>query len=472
MKPEQTIVVIGGNAAGAAAAAKAKRINPNAKVILFEQSKYISTGTCELPYVLSGEIDDPLSVVFFDEKKFEYEKNVKVFTKYNVEKINVHTKSILVLSLIELKPFEFKYDKLILATGSRVKRVPQFSSELTNVSPLKSVGDVIRIKKFISEAKQKRVCVIGSGYIGLEAAEALNKLGFEVYLIELEREPFPSTDKEIRQRVKKILDEKRINFLGSAENVKYRFNNSKVVALVIEGRQIEIDFAITCTGFSPNNSLAFQAKLDIGKYGGIKVNNRLQTSQKDIYACGDCIEIKNFVTRIDDYFPLATLAHREGHIAGENAALGNAYLQPAIKNISVKIFDHYFAQVGLSEQELQNKNIPHSTVEETVPNLVKVLKESNLVYGKILFDRSSKKILGASFLGGKEVSGYADIISTYIKNNIPATQLANTEYNYTPPLSPMINLLSVLGRKAAHSFSQGKENNDVTYINNNMDFKL
>jgi NADPH-dependent 2,4-dienoyl-CoA reductase/sulfur reductase-like enzyme len=448
MKPEQTIAVVGGNAAGAAAAAKAKRINPNAKVILFEQSNYISTGTCELPYVLSGEIEDPLSVVFFDEQKFEYEKNVKVYTKHQVEKINAHTKSILVLSLKELKPVEFNYDKLILATGTRVKRVPQLSSELTNVSPVKSVEDVIRIKKFISEAKQKKVCIIGSGYIGLETAEALDKLGFEVYLMELASEPFPSADKEIRQLVKKILDEKKIKFLADAENLQFRFNNSKVVEFVSEGRSTEIDFVITCTGFLPNNTLAFQAKLDIGKFGGIKVNNKLQTSQKDIYACGDCIEIKNFITRSDDYIPLATLAQRQGHIAGENAALGNAFLQPVIKNISVKIFNNYFAQVGLSEQELLNKNIPYSSVGEAVPNLVKVMKESIIVFGKILYDRSSKIILGASFLGGKEVSGYADIISTYIKNNIPVTQLANTEYNYTPPLSPFINLLSVLGRKA------------------------
>jgi len=440
-------LVVGGSAAGAAAAAKAKRVNPNATVILFEQSNYISTGTCELPYVLSGEIGDPQSIVFFDEQKFYQEKNVKVYTNHRVEKINVHTKSILVLSLKELKPFEFKYDKLILATGARVKRVPQLSSELTNVSSLKSVEDVLRIKKFINESKLKKACVIGSGYIGLETADALNKLGFEIYLIEQANEPFPSADKEIRQLVKKILDAKKINFLSDAETVKYRINNSKVVELLYDGRSIEIDFVITCAGCSPNNSLASQAKLELGKFNGIKVNNRLQTSQKDVYACGDCIEVKNFITRGDDYIPLATFAQRQGHIAGENAASGNAFYQPVIKNISVKIFNNYFAQVGLTEQELQSKRISFVTVAEAVPNLVKVMKESMPVFGKILFDRSSKKILGASFFGGKEVSGYADIISTYIKNNIQVQQLASTEYNYTPPLSPFINLLSVLGRR-------------------------
>ena len=448
MISEQTILVIGGNAAGAAAAAKAKRVNPNAKVILFEQSNYISTGTCELPYVLSGEIEDPNSIVFFDEQKFYQEKNVKVYTKHQVEEINTRAKSISVLSLNEQKRYDFSYDKLILATGAKAKRVSNLSPELTNVSSLKSVGDVIQIKNFIKEAKQKKACVIGSGYIGLETVEALNKLGFEVYLIEQANEPFPSADREIRQLVKKILNEKKINFLGSTGNVKYRIANSKVVELLYDGRSIDIDFVITCTGFTPNNSLAFQAKLEIGKSGGIKVNNKLQTSQKDIYACGDCIEIKNFITRGDDYIPLATFAQHQGHIAGENAALGNAFYKPVIKNISVKIFDNYFAQIGLTEQELQSKKIPFVAVAEAVPNLVKVMKESIPVFGKILFDRSSKKILGASFLGGKEVSGYADIISTYIKNNIQVQQLANTEYNYTPPLSPFINLLSVLGRKA------------------------
>lgn len=451
MKPEQTILVVGGNAAGAAAAAKAKRVNPHANVILFEQSKYISTGTCELPYVLSGEIDNPQSVIFFDEQRLFDEKKVYVYANHQVVEINPRGKWITVNSLKEKKLTQFSYDKLILATGAKIKRVPQLSSELINVSPLKSVEDVIRIRGLLKDLKHNRVCVIGSSYIGLETAEALTKLGMEVYLVEQAVEPFPSAEKEIRRLVKQILDEKRIIFLGNAGNIKYKIDNSKVTGIIYEGHSLDIDLVITCAGFSPNNSLSLQAKLDHGKFGGIRVSNKLQTSEKDIYACGDCIEIKNFLTRSDDYIPLATFAQWQGHIAGENAAMGNAFYQPVIKNISVKLFDNFFAQVGLTEQELLFRNIPFISVDEAVPNLVKVMKGSIPVYGKILFDLSTKKILGASFLGGKEVSGYADIISTYIKNNIQVTQLANTEYNYTPPLSPFINLLSVLGRKSQNN---------------------
>jgi len=448
MKSEQTILVIGGNAAGAAAAAKAKRTNPNAQVILFEQSSYISTGTCELPYVLSGEITDVQKIIFFDEQTFFDEKKVTVYTKHQVVEINSRGKFITVHSLNEKKLFQVKYDKLIIATGAKVKRVSALSSELTNVFSLKSVEDIFRIKNCINEARQKKACVIGSGYIGLEVTEALTKIGFEVYLVEQYDEPFPSADKEIRQLIKRILEKKKVNFLGDGGNVSYKTQNLKVTGVNYQSRSVDIDLVITCAGFSPNSPLALQAKLDIGKFGGIKVNNKLQTSEKDIYACGDCIEIKNFITRSDDYIPLATLAKRQGHIAGENAAGGNLFFPPVIKNISVKIFDNYYAQVGLNEQDLQNKNIAYLAVSEAVPNLVKVMDESRLVFGKILFDRSSKKIFGASFLGGREVSGYADLISTYIKNNLPIQELTNTEFNYTPPLSPFINLLSVIGRKS------------------------
>ncbi len=448
MKPAQTIVVVGGNAAGAAAAAKAKRVNPNAKVMLLEQSKYISTGTCELPYVLSGEIDDPHKIVFYDEQRFFDEKQVQVYTRQKVVEINPRGKFITVHSLADNNLNQLNYDKLILSTGSKVKPIPQLTFELINVFTLKTVEDVIRIKEYIPNSKLKRVCVVGSGYIGLETTESLSKLDYEVILIEQANEPLPSADKEIRKRIKKILEEENVNYFGDARNIKYKTELSKVSEVFFNGRTYQIDFIINCTGFTPNNLLARQAKLEIGKFGGINVNNKLQTSEKDIYACGDCIEVKNLITRSDDYIPLATFAQRQGHIAGENAALGNVFYQPVVKNISVKIFDNYFAQVGLGEQELQKRSVLFSSIEETVPNLVKVMKGSLPVYGKILFDRSSKKIFGASFLGGKEVSGYADIISTYIKNNIPVQQLANTEYNYTPPLSPFISLLSVLGRKS------------------------
>ena len=187
--------------------------------------------------------------------------------------------------------------------------------------------------------------------------------------------------------------------------------------------------------------------LEIGKTGAIKVDNKLKTSDYNIFAAGDNVEIINAVTNRPDYIPLATIAHQCAHAAGENAAGGNTYIEPFIKNLAFKIFDKYFVSVGLSSFEAEEKGLYFSAVSDIQPNLVKVMPESSNVFGKIIFDRNNKRILGAAFLGGKEVSGYGNLISAFIKTKQPGDILSKVNYNYTPPLSPFINLLSVLGRK-------------------------
>jgi NADPH-dependent 2,4-dienoyl-CoA reductase/sulfur reductase-like enzyme len=173
MKRAVRIVVVGGNAAGAAAAAKAKRFNPNADVILFEASEFISTGTCEIPYVLSGDIEDYRSLIFFSPASFQAEKGVKVFVKHLVEEIDTKQKLVVVKDLIENKSSKYEYDRLILATGSKPKTLPGFNTDLKNVFSLKNVNDLIRISNYLKENSVLHAIIIGSGYIGLEAAEAL-----------------------------------------------------------------------------------------------------------------------------------------------------------------------------------------------------------------------------------------------------------------------------------------------------------
>jgi len=451
MKREKlTIVVVGGNAAGAAAAAKAKRVNPANDVLLFEQSNFISTGTCELPYVLSGEIVDIKEIVFFNAVTFEKEKQVQVFVNYKVTEILPRLNKITVFSITEKKSYEIAYDKLILATGSKAKRFPQFSSSIINVASLKNVDDAVKIKSWISASIHKSVVVIGSGFIGLETTEAIRSIGFNVYLIDISDLPLPVADKEIQQKIFSLLDSHGIAFLKTYE-IEFLRKGDKITDIKIGEKVVPIAFVVTAIGFSPNTVLAEKAKLEIGRNGGIKVNSKLQTSHQNIYACGDCIEVKNFQTHSDEYLPLATLAQYQGHIAGENVSGGNLHSLPVVKNISVKVFEKFVSIVGLSESEIIQRGIAYNKVDAEIPNLVNVMKESSTVYGKILFDKSTNSILGASFVGEKEVSGYADLMSTYIQNSIPVTQLALTNYNYTPPLSPFINILSLLGRKATQT---------------------
>lgn len=447
MVSPKNIIVIGGNAAGPAAAAKAKRTAPDTNVILFEASEYISTGTCELPYALSGIVKNPDDLLFYSGSSFEQEKGVKVFVNHFVEKIDRVKKSVSVRNLKTNQLLEFDYSKLILTTGSKVKKIPQLYSKLENVFTLKNFNNLLSIKNYLRNNPVKNILIIGSGYIGLEAAESFRKLNYEITVIEKENLPMPGTDEEVQHLIMDLLNKNGINFLGGIKQQKFGFEEDKVKFINIEGRHIEFDLILLAAGFEPNNDLAVSSKLKIGKYGGLSVNQKLQTSDPNIFAAGDNIEITNKITGKPDFFPLATYAHSFGHIAGENAAGGIAVAKPVVKNAAVKIFDKYLVTVGLNQKEAVENKFNYKSVSAIAPNLVKVMPESENVFGKIIFDKSNKQILGASFFGGKEVSGYGDLISSFIHNHIRATELVNINFNYTPPLSPFVNLLSILGRK-------------------------
>lgn len=443
----KNIIIVGGNAAGPAAAAKAKRTAPDVNVIMFEAGGFISTGTCELPYVLSGEIKNFEDIIFFTAQSFEQEKGVKVFTSHFVEKIDRKKKFISVKNLKSGEKFEQPFDKLILCTGSVSKRIPELPKELSNVFLLKSVADFISIKNYLSANTIRKVLIVGGGYIGLEAAEAFTNLGIEVTILDKEKLPMPGAEIETRGLILELLKQNKVEFIGEADDVKYKHDGKKFISIKYEGRIIEYDLVLVSIGFEPNNNLAVSSKLAVGKFGGISVNQKLLTSDPNIYAAGDCIEVINRITSRADYLPLATIAQQTGHTAGENAAGGNTVINPFVKNVAVKIFDKCLAIIGLTSSELMNNFYHFSEVHTVLPNLVKVMPDSENVFGKIMYDKRTKLILGANFFGSKEVSGYADLISSFITNKIKATELANINYNYTPPVSPFINILSVLGRK-------------------------
>lgn len=445
-KPNK-IIIVGGNAAGPAAAAKAKRTNPDAEVILYEAGEFISTGTCELPYLISGEISDYKNILFFSPESFYEKKGVKVYNKHRVEKIDRRAKKITVLDKISGRVFEDSYDKLILATGSTAKELAGLSIQLNNVFSLKSVADFIQIKSFMESNSVSQVLIIGSGYIGLESAEAFVNIGKSVTIVDLANAPMPNAEPEIQQKISEILNKNNVEFISICQP-DYITENETIKYVKIDGRLIEFDLILIAAGVVPNNQLAASAGLEIGKFNGLKVDRKMRTSDPNIFAAGDNVELTNKITRRPGYFPLATLAHQNGHVAGCNAAGGNIFAEEILSNVAVKIFNSYYVSVGLVTKELKKMRLDYTTVNAEVPNLVKVMPNSRKVFGKVVIDKYNKFVLGASFIGGREVSGYADVIASLIHNKSDVRTLAKINFNYTPPLSPFVNLLSVLGRKA------------------------
>lgn len=451
MKKPVRIIVVGGNAAGPAAAAKAKRFNPNADVILFEASEYISTGTCEMPYVISGDIEDYQKLIFFSPNSFQEEKNVKVFVKHLVEEIDTKKKQIIVKDLQADKESNFDYDRLILTTGSKAKTLPGFDTQLKNVFTLKNINDLVQITDYIQKEKVTRAIIIGSGYIGIEVAEALCSKNINVQLFEKESRPLPTADEEFSDDISKMLADNKIKFTGNVDEIEPVITDDKLLGVELGKKFIETDMVLLSVGFAPDTHLAQSAKLEIGKSGGIKVDPYLKTSDRYIFAAGDNVEIMNAITGKLEHIPLATHAYELGHIAGENAAGGNIKCDPFVKNISVKIFNKFYVSIGLNSRESKENNFEMETATAKARNLVGIMPESDYVLAKVIAEKNSKRIIGASFLGGKEVSGYADLVSALIKLKAPASTLSKINYNYTPPLSPFINLLSIMGKKFSNN---------------------
>ena len=447
LKPNK-IIVVGGNAAGPAAAAKAKRVNPEAEVILYEAGNFISTGTCELPYVLAGEIADYRNVVFFDDKSFYEKKGVKVFLRHTVTEINPKEKFIRVVNLDDNSEEIVDYDSLVLTTGSKARMHPALTGTFENVFTLKSVGDYLKIKNYIDTATVKNILIIGGSYIGLESAEAFKKLGFNLTIIDLAGLPIPNAEEEISNLVLKGLQKNNVRFVGGVASPQFIKNGKKITGVKIGSEIIETDMVLVSMGVVPNNSLAVSAKLETGKFGGLRIDKKCRTSNQFIFAAGDNMELQNRITGKYDYIPLATYAHEYGHTAGANAAGANYFVEPVVRNSAVKLFDDVYASAGLTAKEAERFGFNFGAVSTVANNLIGVMPASRKIFGKLIFEKGSRKILGASFLGGAEVPGLADLISAMILKDATVEDLAKVNYNYTPPNAPFVNILSILSRKA------------------------
>lgn len=445
MKKGDKIIIVGGNAAGPAAAAKAKRVNPDAEIILFEAGNFISTGTCEIPYVLSKEIKNTEDIIFFTPEEFYRQKGVKVFVNHLVEEINTKEKFVKVQNIRTGAFTNYYYDKLILTTGSSSKK-DILAKDSVNSFTLKNISDLVQIKEFIGSFNVKNVSIIGAGFIGLETAEALVNIGCTVSLIEKSSMPFPSAEPEIQVLIKELLVKNSITFYSSAE-IKPIINQNKITAININGRIVETELVINAIGILPNVYLAVKANLKIGTTGALKVDTRLRTSDFNIYAAGDLIEVMDFITGRPVFLPFASYAYEYGHIAGENAAGGNVSASPVINNAGMRLFDKYYVSVGLTSYEAKKNNILADSVTDIQSDYASVMPDAGKVFGKIVFEKISNRLLGASFFGGREVEGFVNVVSALIRLRQPARILAEINYVYTPPLSPLKNLLSSLGKK-------------------------
>lgn len=438
MKKNPRILVIGGLAAGPSAASKAKRINKDAEVILFERTQYISYGICEIPYYLTGEYKDKTNLVVYSPDRLQKEKNLVVHTETDVESIDRRNKIIQVKDLKTGVRRKEEFDKLIITTGSVPRRLTFMDSPISNVFTVKELARAYELHSFLKTHKPKRAVIIGAGYVGLEMAEALHHLDIDVTLIHRHPYPLSKIDEHTGKLLSSVLKESGIHFVSDTSVKSFgKAGDGTVKTVVTDNGVFDANLVISAIGVIPNVTIAEEAGIETGRLGGIKTNEKQCTNDDAIFAAGDCCEVRNLITRRPSYIPLATVASKMARTAGENAAGGSSVFKGAIRNIALRLFDYELSRVGLTTDEAVEAG--HNFVTETIeaPSRVIGMPGAGRLTVTCHADKSSGKLLGATLVGKDGAVHRGNVLAAMIQMGGTLKDISNLDMMYAPPFSPL-----------------------------------
>lgn len=446
------IVIIGGVAGGASAAARARRLSEDAEIIMFERGPFVSFANCGLPYHIGGDIQERSKLLLQTPESFLARFNVDVRVMNEVVSINRQDKTVTVKNLLDGSEYQESYDFLLLSPGAGpvVPRIPGIDNPLTH--SLRNIPDMDRIIKTIETNKVEHATVVGGGFIGLEMMEAFHQLGVKTTLVEMADQVMTPVDREMAGFAHAEIREKGIDLrLGVAlSSVEYVANQSvanteageddthqhlqgKLTLSLNNGDQLDTDILIMAIGVRPETKLAQEAGLQIGALGGIYTNEYMQTSDPSIYAVGDAVEEKDFVTGEQTLVPLAGPANRQGRMAADNM-LGRQETYQGTQGTAIcKIFDLAVASTGKNEKQLKRENIAYEKVYVHTASHASYYPGAETVSFKMLFDPATGKILGAQAVGKDGVDKRIDVMAVAQRAGMTVEQLQHLELTYAPP---------------------------------------
>jgi NADPH-dependent 2,4-dienoyl-CoA reductase/sulfur reductase-like enzyme/rhodanese-related sulfurtransferase len=453
----QNIVVIGAVALGPKAACRFKRLEPDSKVVMVDKDDIISYGGCGIPYFISGDVSDPSQLqetsfhMLRDKTFFQEAKDIEVLTKTEALKIDRQEKCVLVKNLITQHESTLPYDKLVLATGSRPRRLDIPGTELEGVFAVNNMNAAIAIKDRISSGQVEKALIIGGGFIGLEMAEALTDMwGIETTVVEITDQLLPGLiSRNMAKIVKHHMEEKEVSFLLE-HRVERLEGKGKVERAVTAEKAIETDMVILAVGAEPNSELARAAGLDISPRGAIVVNSKMQTSDPDIYAGGDCVEVTNLISGKPGYYPLGSMANRQGRIIGTNLAGGKAEFPGAVGSFVVKVFDLSVAAAGLSIELARREGFEATSALVIQFDRAHFYPEKDLMTLELVVEKASGRVLGIQGVGpmGEGTVGRINAVASILKYKPTAEDIGNLELAYSPPFSAAMDILNALGNTA------------------------
>lgn len=446
------IIVIGGLSAGPSAAAKARREDENAEIILFEKGANVSYATCGMPYAFSGVIEDRDNLLVVKPELLQNRFNIDVHL--NEEIVRIDTKNKIVYSQYE----DYVYDKLIFATGAKSIVPPIGNIKLaTNWSTCRSMGDFDKITNEGLTEASKHITVVGAGLIGVEVAENLVKAGKRVTLIEGDSQVLNMWQNKFGTFAQKVLEANGIEVITSGMVSKFDIDEEgRIKSVIIDGKDaIDTDFVILSVGIKPNTELLIQEGAAHLANGALLVNQHLETTIPDVYAAGDNVALKNLQTNEFDYFPLGTHSNKGGRAAGANAVESDIKFNGAYKTAIIKLFDYTMARTGLNPRALKKLNINYETVLTVAGATPGYYPGQTDLIMELYYNPVTKELLGAELFGEVGVDKRIDVLSTAIFAKLKITDLSQLDLAYAPPFSPAKDPVVVSGF-AAENILEGK----------------
>lgn len=439
------ILIIGGVAAGLKAAARARRGDPAAEITVIEKGKLISYGACGLPYYVSGDVDDigqlmstPAGAIR-NVKYFEEVKDITVITETLATGIDRAAKQVAVKNLVSGEEKRLDYDKLVIATGAVPVKPPLEGIELANVHQLWHPDDAKYVRAGLEKGKFTNAVIIGAGLVGLEMAEALKMWDVNVTLIEMKEQIFPAfLDEEVAGAVAKYVREQGLAVL-TGEKVERFAGVDAVREVVTDKRTIPADLVILAVGVRPNAELARNAGLIIGQTGAIAVDERLRTSDPDIFAGGDCVENTNLISGEKVFAPMGSTANKHGRVIGDNLLGGDEKFRGILGTVVVKVMDMNVGKTGLTEGDAKRLGFDYVTAMVGGHDRPHYMPEAKLITVKLIAEAATGRILGAQAFGEGEVAKRIDVVAMAITMGGTVNDLIDVDLAYAPPYSSPID---------------------------------
>jgi NADPH-dependent 2,4-dienoyl-CoA reductase/sulfur reductase-like enzyme/rhodanese-related sulfurtransferase len=442
---DMKVIIVGGVAGGATAAARLRRLDEKAEIIIYERSGYISYANCGLPYYIGGVIEDGEDLTLQTPEGFARRFRISAKVLHEVIDIHAETKTVLVKNLKTGEVFEDVYDKLILSPGAKPSIPTYAPTNAENVFTLRTVEDTFRIHEYIEQNDPKSVTIIGGGFIGLEMAENLRSLGLNVTILQRGDQLLSILDRDMASFLHAKCKANGIRLVFGAKITAITSENGRVLVTAEHMSTFASDMLILSIGVTPENTLGERAGLMLGQKGAIVVNDKMETSKPDIYAVGDAVEVSHLVTGKPAVISLAGPANKQGRIAADNICGLDSHYRGSQGSSIMKMFDMTVAMTGINEKTAKKLGIEYEKIILSPASHAGYYPGASVMTMKVIYEQKTEKLLGAQIVGYDGVDKRIDVLATAIFAGLPASELKNLDLAYAPPYSSAKDPVNMAG---------------------------